>query len=85
LEDAVVGVELEGGDPGVIGVGERGAGGEPGQEDLGFARGRFGAGVVERGGGFEVEEAIARVGAVDAAAAVGSGESFEIGFGIAAE
>ena len=41
--------------------------------------------MVERAGGLEVEEAVARVGAIDPAAAVGLGEGFEIRLGVAAE
>ena len=71
---------------GVVAAGPGRSGVEPGQQDVGFARaGAWAAGVSEPAGGFEVEQAFARLGAIDAAAAVGLGEGFEIGFGIAAE
>src|SRR5260370_40237322 len=41
--------------------------------------------MIERTRGLQVEEAFARIGAVDAATSVGFGEGFEIGIGVAAE
>ena len=85
LEPALVRVELEVRDPGVFPAAPGRSANQPGQQDVGFPRAGPGSGVVQPSGGFEVEQAVARIGAIDPAPAGGFGQRFEIRRGIASK